>query len=860
MAEKSFYRRAMDYLQAPPQRNIEQKGSFLNQTNYSLDGQIYGYNSSSGFIPDKLLKEIGDGTGNSAVIACLNVLSTSFAEPRLKVYRETSDNDFEAVDNHPVTQLFTRPNPYTSGSLLAHYIVLALNAEGDAYLLKSRNRQGRVVELVPLIPQYVKPRGNEKQLITHYEYFQKSPDSTSANEFVVLPKTEVVHIRQGVNPNNHRKGFAPLKGVLREILGDEAAGQYAAALLHNMAVPGVVLSPKDDSMGGPSQEEAESIAQIYKQKFGGSNRGAPMILTGAMDVKVVSWSPEQMNLNQLRRLPEERVSAVLGVPAILAGLGAGLEAATYNNTRELREFFTEQKLIPLWQTVANEITAQLLQSDFTADNKISCRYDLNEVRALDVDKGEVFKRMQTGVTGGWITVAEARKAVGLDFGPEHEVFLRPLNLEPTLQNEYINKPEPADEPEDEMGEEENPREDQPTEDEVLQGQASAEFEVEMKDTLSSSSHPVEVTREGNIVQTPTRLDEKAPAISAKVKKTIQKKVADHNAKNPKYRATYGMLAAVFRRGVGAYRTNPASVRGNVTGATQWGIARINAFLKGLKGKFPRSAFDQDLLPRAHPLSSKKSSEQIEEIKVSIEEAETLQEQQFSIEPENSKAESVRVGQAVSWTISKDPDPPSTVHGIVISVSKENATMNVWAIMDDGTHKKTDRNVTQPISKLRVITDFRGDSKAPEETNFPNSGDNQKISLSNSDFRQFPDYAYVKNLKENYPKIWRRAGTGGNPPTSFTGNDAFRNWTKYKAGDRSASVLSWVKRRERFMNRHQGNTRLNGTIAVMKWGGVTKSGVSAMKKIVNEQKKKEDARKKRAEQLIENAVNINSTDK
>ena len=47
-----------------------------------------------------------------------------------------------------------------------------------------------------------------------------------------------------------------------------------------------------------------------------------------------------------------------------------------------------------------------------------------------------------------------------------------------------------------------------------------------------------------------------------------------------------------------------------------------------------------------------------------------------------------------------------------------------------------------------------------------------------------------------------------------------------------------------MNRHQGNTRLNGTIAVMKWGGVTKSGVSAMKKIVNEQKKKEDARKKR----------------
>ena len=36
---------------------------------------------------------------------------------------------------------------------------------------------------------------------------------------------------------------------------------------------------------------------------------------------------------------------------------------------------------------------------------------------------------------------------------------------------------------------------------------------------------------------------------------------------------------------------------------------------------------------------------------------------------------------------------------------------------------------------------------------------------------------------------------------------------------------------------------------MKWGGVTSSGVSAMKKIVNEQKKKEDSRKKAVEELL-----------
>ena len=62
---------------------------------------------------------------------------------------------------------------------------------------------------------------------------------------------------------------------------------------------------------------------------------------------------------------------------------------------------------------------------------------------------------KTGVSGGWITVAEARKAVGLDVGPEHDVFLRPLNLEPTPPKDYqdfINTDvveEPQEEPQEE---------------------------------------------------------------------------------------------------------------------------------------------------------------------------------------------------------------------------------------------------------------------------------------------------------------------------------------------------------------------------------------------------------------------------
>ena len=105
------------------------------------------------------------------------------------------------------------------------------------------------------------------------------------------------------------------------------------------------------------------------------------------------------------------------------------------------------------------------------------------------------------------------------------------------------------------------------------------------------------------------LEEKAPAMSARVEKALRKKVADHNEKygdSAGKRATYSMLAACYRRGVGAYRTNPSSVRPNVSSPEQWAMARVNGLLFALRtGGFRSSAYDTDLLPSAHPLSSRK---------------------------------------------------------------------------------------------------------------------------------------------------------------------------------------------------------------------------------------------------------------
>ena len=105
---------------------------------------------------------------------------------------------------------------------------------------------------------------------------------------------------------------------------------------------------------------------------------------------------------------------------------------------------------------------------------------------------------------------------------------------------------------------------------------------------------------------------KAPAgsgtieLSEAIETGLKNKADEHNdsvGDNPGKRATVGMLRTVFRRGAGAYSTShrPGMTR------DQWAYARVNAFLYLLRNGRPENdAYigDNDLLPKAHPKSSR----------------------------------------------------------------------------------------------------------------------------------------------------------------------------------------------------------------------------------------------------------------
>jgi hypothetical protein len=103
----------------------------------------------------------------------------------------------------------------------------------------------------------------------------------------------------------------------------------------------------------------------------------------------------------------------------------------------------------------------------------------------------------------------------------------------------------------------------------------------------------------------------------KIEKSISNEyIEELNALISKHNEKYGnvdsrivqfdTLRKVFERGVAAFNSNPAA-ESNDFSPEEWACARVKGFLKAVEsGKYKNRPYDTDLLPKGHPLSTKKS--------------------------------------------------------------------------------------------------------------------------------------------------------------------------------------------------------------------------------------------------------------
>jgi HK97 family phage portal protein len=378
-------------------------------------------------------REVGDGSRNSIVAACVLWICRTFPEAPVRVSTVNAAGEDSPIDNHPLKLLLDTPNPYYPGELLWSATLADRTITGNAYWLKVRSGQGRVVELwwVPSTMMEPKWPDDGSAFISHYEY-------TPGSRAIRVDPRDVVHFRyQMFDPNNIRKGLSPIQSLLREIFTDDEAANYTAAMLRNVGVPPVVISPGPDA--SPSEEELQQTKQRYQEVTTGDARGQALIMSGPTTVTTLGFNPQQMDVANLRNVPEERISAILGIPAAVVGLGTGLENTKVGATMaEMREQAYESNIIPTQRLMAAELRSQLLV-DFGDVSRLTLDFDLGQVRVLQADQNELHERARRSLLAGGITLNEFREMVGLKplTGAEGDAFYIPSVVSPMAQTELL---------------------------------------------------------------------------------------------------------------------------------------------------------------------------------------------------------------------------------------------------------------------------------------------------------------------------------------------------------------------------------------------------------------------------------------
>lgn len=355
--------------------------------------------------------DVGDGMKSSVLAAPLNFILRTAPEAPPIVEKRRSGQWNESPE-HRLAQLLDNPNPFYSGRKLLQATYLDL-AFGRAYWIKVRNSIGDPIQLwwIPRFMMEAKWPQDGSVFISHYNY-------SVGGRVYPIPVRDVVHFRFGLDPNNHREGLSQLGALMRDIAVDDIAANFTAALLRNMGVIGVVISPKEK--GSPVAKDALKETKEYlKANFTGDQRGSTLALGAPTDVQLLQYNLQGFDVSPIRDVSEERICAALGIPAAVVGFGTGLQQTKVGATmKEMRQLAWTGGIIPIQEDIADEVNRSLLPEFAGERGAERMRFDTSKVRALWEDNNEKHERVREDFKAQVIDRAEARQETGRQVRPE----------------------------------------------------------------------------------------------------------------------------------------------------------------------------------------------------------------------------------------------------------------------------------------------------------------------------------------------------------------------------------------------------------------------------------------------------------
>lgn len=312
----------------------------------------------------------------TAVYACVQLIAGAIASMPMHVYQRAKDGDLKRDLNNDLWWILNEEfSPRWPASAGWSFMVQSKLLHGDGFAEILRDRNGKIVGLMPIHPRRVEPivSGDGMRLV-----YRVQPDPTivqpdaGAAKYRVIDQDDMLHVA-GFGFNGLRS-MSALRNAL-STAGTLAinAQDFSSSFLKNLGRPDFALTSKDNL----TDEQFGRFKEMLATHSGPENSGQPMILEGGLDIKTLTMPMEDMQLLETRKFQVEEVCRVFGVQPFMIGQtektsswGTGVQAmgagfVRYTLRDHLNAFQNEinRKFFRTASRVAEFDTAELERAD-----------------------------------------------------------------------------------------------------------------------------------------------------------------------------------------------------------------------------------------------------------------------------------------------------------------------------------------------------------------------------------------------------------------------------------------------------------------------------------------------------------------
>lgn len=344
-------------------------------------------------------------------------LGRNIAQLGLHVFRRVSDTDRERLTGHPLAQLLSRPNLFTTRYRLINALVQDIAVFDAAVWARIRpedagNDVGGLVRLpmdrtTPVDGDWMEPGGFEVK---------------GSSGTLLVPRDRAVYFR-GYNPSSSREGLSPME-TLRGILAEGVSSQvYREQLWKNGArMSGWIARPSEAPKW--SDKGRERFRADWRGLYTGDGQmaGGTPILEDGMQWHAGGMTPEQAQYLETRKLTREEVASAYHIPLPMVGI---LDNATFSNIREQHRQLYQDTLGPWLVWLAEEIELQLLP-DLPDSDGVYCEFNIAEKMRGSFE--EQAAAASTAAGGPWMTRNEIRARNNLPQIDGGDDLIVPMNV------------------------------------------------------------------------------------------------------------------------------------------------------------------------------------------------------------------------------------------------------------------------------------------------------------------------------------------------------------------------------------------------------------------------------------------------